>query len=55
MKIPKSASNMFRVSLARTFEHAGFTYVPSADAVTVNREILDAMIAKGVVDDVAAA
>ena len=54
MKIPKSASGMFRVTLARTFPHEGFTFKPSTTPV-VDRATLDAMIAADAVHDVAAA
>lgn len=51
----KSKSGMYRVELSEAFEHADFRYSPGADAITVNQDILDAMIAAGKVDSVAAA
>lgn len=54
--VPPSKSGYFKVELGRTFEHAGFAYTPAADAITVNRDILDAMLAEpGTVLSVAAA
>jgi hypothetical protein len=50
-----SESGMYRVTIATAHMHAGFVYKPGADAIVVNQEILDDMIAAGVVTSVAAA
>lgn len=49
--IPDSASGYYRVSLSSRFPHAGFDYSPAATN-TVDRTVLDAMIAAGVVTNV---
>ena len=51
----KAKSGMYRVELSHAHEHAGFTYRPSAEAITVGQDILDDMIAAGKVTSVAAA
>ena len=51
----KSKSGMYQVTIATAHQHAGFVYKPGADAIVVNQEILDDMIAAGVVTSVAAA
>ncbi len=50
-----SKSGMYRVTLASAHEHGGFTYKPGADAIVVNEDILDDMIAAKKVTSVAAA
>lgn len=52
--IPPSHSGYFKVELAQSFEHAAFMYKPGGNT-TVNLEILEAMIAEGVVTSVVAA
>ena len=51
----KSKSGFYSVELARPHDHAGFIYSPSAAAITVNADILDDMIAAGVVSKVTGA
>lgn len=41
----KVKSGMYRVELSAAHEHAGFTYKPGADAIVVNQDILDDMVA----------
>jgi hypothetical protein len=53
-KYKVSPSGLYKVGLARVFPHLGYDYKPGQD-VTVNQEILDAMIAAEVVTDVASA
>ena len=53
--IPPSASGYYRVKLARSFPHMGFTYRPGT-GVTVDRALLDVMMAEAeLVDHVASA
>lgn len=51
----KSKSGYYAVTLLRPFPHEGFLYKPSHDSVTVNEDILQAMIAEGVVESVSPA
>lgn len=51
----KAKSGMYRVELSEAHPHAGFTYKPGAEAIVVNQEILDDMIAAGRVTSVAGA
>lgn len=50
-----SKSGMYRVTLASAHEYGSFTYKPGADAIVVNQDILDDMIAAKKVTSVAAA
>ncbi len=54
-KYKTSESGMYRVTLASAHEYGAFTYKPGADAIVVNQDILDDMIAAKKVTSVAAA
>lgn len=48
MNYPKSKSGYWKVDLSAPFPHDEFTYRPGT-GITVNKSVLDAMIAAGVV------
>jgi len=47
----KSKSGYYKVAINRVWEHEGFLYKPSA-GLTVNEDILKAMIADGVAENI---